>query len=92
VSASRPGRYLPPEKDQVPIAQEAGWDPGPVWTGKENLASTGIRFPDRPYRSQSLYRLRYPAHYTVPIRKHKSQDIIKVQERILTRVNLSLHL
>jgi hypothetical protein len=28
----------------------------------ENLASTGIRSPDRPSRSQSLYRLSYPAH------------------------------
>jgi hypothetical protein len=27
-SASRPGRALPP----VPIVQEAGWDPEPVWT------------------------------------------------------------
>jgi len=34
--------------------------PGPVWTGAENLASTGILFPDRPARSESLYRLRYP--------------------------------
>jgi hypothetical protein len=29
---------LPPEKDPVPIVQEAGWAPGPVWTGTENLA------------------------------------------------------
>ena len=36
--------------------------PGPVWTGAENLASTGIRSPDRPARSQSLYRLSYTAH------------------------------
>ena len=28
----------------------------------ENLAATGIRPPDRPARSQSLYRLSYPAH------------------------------
>ena len=28
--------------------------------GKENLASTRIRSPDRPARSESLYRLRYP--------------------------------
>ena len=32
----------------------------PVWTGAENLASTGIRSPDRPARTQSLYRLGYP--------------------------------
>ena len=25
-------------KDPVPIVQEAGWAPGPVWTGAENLA------------------------------------------------------
>ena len=29
---------------------------------QENLAPTGIRSPDRPARSQSLYRLLYPAH------------------------------
>jgi len=57
-----PPRSLPPGKDMVPIVREAGWAPGPVWTGAENLASTGIRSPDRPARSQSLYRLRYPAH------------------------------
>jgi hypothetical protein len=26
-----------PGKDPVPIVQEAGWAPGPVWTGAENL-------------------------------------------------------
>ena len=49
-------------KYPVPIVHEAGWAPGPVWTCAENLAPTGIRSPDRPCRSQSLYRLRYPAH------------------------------
>ena len=33
--------------------------PGPVWTGTENLHPSGIRSPDRPFRSESLYRLRY---------------------------------
>jgi hypothetical protein len=33
---------------------------GPVWTGAENLAPTGIQSPDRPARSESLYRLSYP--------------------------------
>ena len=49
-----------PGKDPVPIVQEAGWAPGPVWIGAENLASTGTRSPDLPARSESLYRLRYP--------------------------------
>ena len=51
-----------PRKDPVPIVQEAGWTSGPVWTGTENLAPTGIRSPDCPAHRQSLYRLRYSAH------------------------------
>ena len=51
---------LPPGKWPVPIIQEAGWVPGPVWTVAQNLASTGIQSPDRPVRSESLYRLSYP--------------------------------
>jgi len=39
----------------VPIVQEAGWAPGSVWTGAENLAVNGIWFSDRPARSLSLY-------------------------------------
>ena len=31
------------------------------WCGKSR--PTGIRSPDRPARRQSLYRLRYPAHF-----------------------------
>jgi hypothetical protein len=58
-----PRPLFTPRKDPVSIVQEAGWAPGPVWTGVENLASTGIRYPDRPARSQSLYSLSYPVHY-----------------------------
>ena len=45
-STPRPGRFTP-GKDPVPIVQEAGWDPEPVWTGAENLAHTGLRSPFR---------------------------------------------
>ena len=37
--------------------------PGPAWTSAENLAPTGIRSPDRPARSESLYQLRYPGRH-----------------------------
>jgi len=33
-----PWPLFTPGKDAVPIVQEAGWAPGPVWTGAENLA------------------------------------------------------
>ena len=55
-----PRPLFTPGEDPVPIVQEAGWAPGSVWTREENIASTGIRSPDRPARSQSLYRLGYP--------------------------------
>ena len=52
--APRPGRFTP-GKDPLPDVQEAGWAPEPVWTRAENLDPTGIRSPDRPVRSESLY-------------------------------------
>jgi hypothetical protein len=55
---SRP--LYPQERDPVSIVQEAGWTPEPVWTGAENLTTTGIRSPDRPALSELLYRLSYP--------------------------------
>ena len=58
--AARPGRTLPPAKNPVPIVQEAGWTPGPVWTGGKSRPHRDS-MPDRPARSQSLYRLCYPA-------------------------------
>jgi hypothetical protein len=39
---SHPGG-LTLENDPAPIVYEAEWVPEPVWTGAENLASTGIR-------------------------------------------------
>ena len=62
LSAPRPGRFTP-GKDPVSIVQEARLAPGPVWTGAENLAATGIRSPHRPASSESLYRLSYTGSY-----------------------------
>jgi len=58
-----PQQFFTPRKDPVPIVQEAVWAPRSVWTGVENLAPTGIRSPSSPDRSQSLYRLSYPANF-----------------------------
>ena len=61
VVSSTPRPHFTPGKDLVPILQEAEWAPGPVWTGgKSRLHQDSI--PDRPGRSQSLYRLSYPVH------------------------------
>ena len=58
-STTRP--HFTPGKEPVPILQEAGWAPGPVWTGGKSRPNRDS-IPDRPARSQSLYRLSYPAH------------------------------
>jgi hypothetical protein len=66
-SASRPGRSLPPGKDPVPIVQEAGWAPEPVWTGAENLTPTGIRSPTvQPVASRYTDYATRPTDYQMP--------------------------
>jgi hypothetical protein len=60
VASLTPRPLYPRERDPVPIAKEAGWAPGPVWTAAENLDPTRIRSPDRPAHGESLYRLGYP--------------------------------
>jgi len=62
-SASRAGRSLPPGKSRYPLYRRLGGPPGPVRTGAENLAPTGIRSPDRPARSQSAISLQPTKKY-----------------------------
>jgi len=59
-STSRP--HFIREKDPVPILQEAGWAPGPVWTGGKSRTHRDS-IPDRPGCSQLLYRLSYRARF-----------------------------
>jgi hypothetical protein len=64
-SASRPGRALPPRKEPpVPIVQEAGRAPEPVWTQRleeKSSASVGDRTPAVQSVVKTLYWLGYPA-------------------------------
>ena len=63
VVSSTPRPHFTPGKDPVPILQEAGWAPGPVWTGGKSRPHRDS-IPDRPAHSQPLYRLSYRAHST----------------------------
>ena len=40
----------------------------------ENLASTGIRSPNRPAHSEALYRLSYPGSHEVQRKRSNSED------------------
>ena len=73
VVSSTPRPHFTLGKDPVPILQEDGWAPGPVWTdGKSRPHRDSI--PDRPARSQSLCRLSYPAHLLAILKKLKQTD------------------
>ena len=66
-SAAPPRPHFTPGKNPVPILQEAGWVPGPIWPGRKSRPHRDS-IPDLPARSQSLYRLSYPAHqYVSPV-------------------------
>jgi len=80
VVSSTPWPHFTPGKDPVPIVRETGWAPRPVWTGGKSRPHRDS-FPDRPARSQSLYRLSYWAHnrYIYNIKKTKNAVIINGQ-------------
>jgi len=71
--SSTPRPHFTPGKEPVSILQEAGWAPGPVWTGGKSRPHRDS-IPDRPARSQSLYRLSYPAHNSILIIWHKAWE------------------
>ena len=70
VVSSTPRPYFTHGEDPVPIGQEAGWAPGPVWTGGKSRP-TGILSPDLPAHNQSLYRLSYRAHLYITVYQYK---------------------
>jgi hypothetical protein len=58
-SSPRSGPFTP-GNDPVPIVQQGGWAPGPVWTDAENLVPSSFRTPDLQTSSESLYHRRHP--------------------------------
>ena len=50
VVSSTPRPHFTPAKDPVPVLQEAGWVPGPAWTGGKSHPHRDS-IPDRPARS-----------------------------------------
>ena len=59
LSTPRPGRFTP-RKDPVPIVRSLGGPQGRSGRVRKISLPTGIRSPDLPARSESLYRLSYP--------------------------------
>ena len=72
VVSSTPRPHFTPGKDLVPILQEAGWAPGPVWMGGKSRPHRDS-IADCPAHSQSLYQLSYPAHNMSRVLLHKNK-------------------
>jgi len=85
-----PGRSLPPGKTQYPLYRRLGGPQGRSGQVRKILPPpTGIRSPDRPARSQSLYRLSYPAHV---ITKETVSCHTSLQEPLFNPQNASFRL
>ena len=65
-----PRPHFTPGKDSVPILQEAGWAPGPVWTGGKSRPHRDS-IPDLPAPSSVAIPTELPGHsegvYEVPL-------------------------
>ena len=59
-STPRSGRFTPRKVKRYPLRRRLGGLQGLSGRSGKNLAPTGFRSPDRPNRSESLYRLSYP--------------------------------
>jgi hypothetical protein len=93
----------PRERDLVPVVEEGGWAPGPVWTGAEILPppSTGIQSSAWADSSDSLYWLRYPGlevqlmlvhglRFTVPPSRRSPRRYFSISAFALEKEPLSL--
>jgi hypothetical protein len=90
VVSSTPWPHFTPGKEPVPILQEAGWAPGPVWTcGKSCRHQDSI--PDRPACNQSLYRLSYPAHKHQTVQIQNINQIFIITPANAQIINVKLH-
>ena len=74
--SSTPRPHFTPGKDPVPILQEAGWAPGPVWTGGKSRPHRNS-IQNRPARSS----VAIPTELTRPtFQKSKTLIFSKTQE------------
>jgi hypothetical protein len=90
-SVPRPGRFTP-GKDPVPIVQEVGWAPGPVWTCAKNASPLGFD----PWTVQSVaspytdWATRPYNLYCTSYNCTQRDGILKARRRILTEVLVGL--
>ena len=88
--SNTPQPHFTPGKDLVPILQEAGWAPGPVWTdGKSRPHRDSI--PDRPARSSVAIPTELPGphlnvQYLDNIQEQCGKCVSRIKPQIATCV------
>jgi hypothetical protein len=87
---SCPGRFLPQGKNRYPLYRRLGGPQGRSGQVRKISPPTGIRSPDRPACSQSLYRLSYPAH-NVWHRQIPKAKIIQLEISFVTQPKKGAH-
>jgi hypothetical protein len=80
---------LPPEKTRYPLYWRLGGPQGRSGQVRKISPPPGFNSPDRPARSQSLYRLSYPDH-RVSLNTHKLTDQISGADTNLLGRKLNL--
>ena len=71
-----PRPFYPRGRDTVTIVQDAGWDPGPVRTGAENLIRSGIRSRNLQPVANGNTHSAIPDKNKNKIKKPSSENII----------------
>jgi hypothetical protein len=78
-----PGRFTP-GKTRYPLYGKLGEPQGQSgWC--ENLASVGIRSPNRPARSKSLYQLSYPGLYSYA---GERESLLQMEKQRFKKIHL----
>ena len=81
---STPRPLYPRERDLVHIVQEAGWAPGPVWTGEENLAPTVQHVASR-YTDYAI-----PAHSVMNTNKNMMMTMKMIMKMIMMKMKMKM--
>jgi len=76
VVSSMPRPHFTPGKEPVPILQEAGWVPGPVWTGGKSRPHRDS-IPDRPARSSAAIPTELPGPHVYIITRFNTKTSLE---------------
>ena len=84
--SSTPRPHFTPGKDPVPIVQEAGWAPGPVWTGGKSRPHRDT-IPVRSARSSVAIPTEVPGPRSVSVIVNYSVSFASVLAHKITCVS-----